>query len=205
MGRAVDEPFAERLRAESTGTKWLFVGRIAPNKAPHEVVRAFAWYRRAVDANAVLWLVGGAPADGYAAFVARLAERLGVADAVTLAGTVSDAALGAYYAAADVFVGLSAHEGFGVPIVEAMSAGLPVVALAAAAVPETAGGAALLVDRVDPALVAGAVARLQRDARLHDAFVRAGRARAAQFGPDISGAALLAAVRPLLEGIKAAA
>ncbi len=184
MHKPCDVALAELLRAANRGINWLFVGRVAPNKAPHEVVRAFGWFRRVYDADARLWLVGGSPADGYAATVQRLIERLDLADAVVMTGSITDAELGAYYRTADVFVCLSRHEGFGVPIIEAMAAGVPVIALDSAAVGETTGGAALLVDRTDPALVAGAVARVSNDQPLRDAFIAAGRERAETFSRE---------------------
>ena len=181
LEKPVSSVLESRLRSGAAGTKWLFVGRIAPNKAQHELVRAFAWYRQAYDPAAQLWLVGEGPADGYTASLTRLIDHLGVADGIVMAGSVSEQDLGAYYAVADVFVSLSAHEGFGVPLVEAMAARVPVVALAAAAVAETVGDAAVLVDRCDPGLVAGCVARVMRDAVVRDALIAAGDRRALQF------------------------
>ncbi len=184
--------------SSTSPTKWLFVGRLAPNKAQHDVVRAFAWYRAAYDADARLHLVGSAPFDGYAAALHRLIERLGVGAAVELTGSVSDDELADQYRTADVYVSCSAHEGFAVPVVEAMAAGVPVVALAATAVPETAGAAALLVDRADPALIATAVARLRRDPDLRASFVAAGVARAAELAPERSATALIEAIAPIV-------
>lgn len=196
--RVASAPAVRALRHDDGGAVWLFVGRVAPNKAQHDVVRAFACYRRWYDGRARLRLVGATPFPGYAAVVQRVAARLGVAGAVDLVGAVDDDTLAAHYATADVYVSLSRHEGFGVPIVEAMAAGLPVVALAATAVPETAGGAALLVDRAEPRLVATAVARVVRDADLRAALVAAGRARADAFDPSRSARVLLDALRPVL-------
>jgi glycosyltransferase involved in cell wall biosynthesis len=196
--RQPSAPATATLREAEGGAVWLFVGRIAPNKAQHDVVRAFACYRRWYDPRARLRLVGAAPFAGYHAVVQRVAARLGVADAVDLVGPVADDVLAAHYATADVYVSLSQHEGFAVPIVEAMAAGLPVVALGVTAVPETAGDAALLVDRPDPRLVATAVARLLRDRELHQSVVAAGRERARAFEPARSARALLDALQPVL-------
>jgi glycosyltransferase involved in cell wall biosynthesis len=180
------------------GAVWLFVGRIAPNKAQHDVVRAFAWYRRAHDPRALLRLVGGAPFDGYAGAVQRVAERLGVAGAVQLTGGVTDDELAAHYAAADVYVSCSRHEGFGAPLVEAMAVGVPVVAVAAGAVGETLGGAGLLVEHADPALVATAAHRAISDATVRAAAVAAGRARARQLAPARTAAGFVDALRPVV-------
>ena len=80
----------------------------------------------------------------------------------------SDAALATTVARSDVFVLTSRHEGFGVPVLEAMTLGVPVVANAAGALPEVVGDAGLLVDALDPYAVAEAVARLRSEAGLRE-------------------------------------
>lgn len=200
-----DPALVARLRGGAREATWLFVGRLVPNKAQHDVVAAFACYRALYDTGARLRLVGDAPFAGYASTVRRVAEQLGVAGAVEVTGPVDDRQLAAHYAAADVFVSLSRHEGFGVPLVEAMAAGLPVVALAAAAVPETVGPGGLLLPRAEPALVAAACARVLHDAGHRDALVRAGRARAAQLAPERAADLLLRALGPLVAGSGAGA
>ena len=185
-----------RSDAVATGTRWLFVGRIAPNKAVHELVRAFAWYRAAYEPAAHLTIIGSVPADRYAAAIERLAARLGVDQAITFAGMCSDAELGAHYSDADVYVSCSDHEGFGVPIIEAMHMGLPVVALAAGAVAQTAGAAAILLHRRDPGLMASAVHRLAADKNLRAGVVSAGSQRAQDFSFDVVGEQWFAALEP---------
>jgi glycosyltransferase involved in cell wall biosynthesis len=106
----------------------------------------------------------------------------------------------ALYAAADVFVSCSAHEGFGVPLVEAMWWGVPVVAVGAAAVPETVGGAGLVLPTADPLLVAEAVARVLRDDGLRAALVAAGRRRADELSLARARTRMAECLRPLLEG-----
>ena len=91
---------------------------------------------------------------------------LGLSAAVRLPGEVSDAALAAYFAAADAYLSLSAHEGFGVPLVEAMVAGVPVVARQAGAVSDTVADAALVLADADPSYIAAALHRVCTDERL---------------------------------------
>lgn len=188
---AAEARVAELRTATSGGAAWLTVGRIAPNKAPHDIVRAFACYRATFDPHARLRIVGGAPFAGYLAAVQRTIDALGVRDAVDVTGPVDDYELGAHYAAADVFVTLSRHEGFCVPLVEAMAAGVPVVALAATATPETAGDAAMLVARAEPALVATAVHRTVADRGVRTELVARGRRRAATLDPARGSARLV--------------
>lgn len=169
-------------RAKSGGgVDWLFVGRVAPHKCQHDVVRAFATYRALYDGRARLHLVGGTGSHAYLVALERYVAALGLAGAVTIAGSVRQPVLAALYRSADVFVCLSEHEGFCVPIVEAMREGLPVVALGAAAVPETVAGAAVLLGAKDPLTVAAAVHLVTSDGALRRRLVDAGVERASQF------------------------
>jgi glycosyltransferase involved in cell wall biosynthesis len=194
-GRAADPAAVARLRAAKRsggdGAQWLFVGRLAPNKCQADVVKAFALYRRAYDPSAHLWLVGGNSSDGYADAVRRFATDAGVGEGVTLTGAVSEGELGAHYATADVFVCLSEHEGFCVPLLEAWQHDLPVIAYAAAAVPETLGAGGLLLTDKSPTTVAAAVRRVVTDAVIARGLAAAGRCRLDAFSPDRTARRLL--------------
>ncbi len=173
---------------------WLFVGRLAPNKAQHDIVKAFAAYRRFHNPDARLHLVGGGREEGYARTLGRFIHALGLDDAVTLTGGVSPAELVAYYRAADVFVVCSEHEGFCVPLLEAMHHRVPIVAFASTAVPETLGDAGLLLDVKDPCTVAAAVDRVVTDAPLRKQLVDAGAHRVREFDVTRTGPAFVEAV-----------
>ncbi len=110
-----------------------------------------------------------------------LARSLGVADALTCTGAVSEEELVALYTLADVLLFPSLHEGFGLPVLEAMACGTPVVCSRAPALVEVAGDAALLAEARDYRGLAQQVARALVDGHLRDELVRRGRARAAQF------------------------
>ena len=142
--------------------KILFVGRIAPNKSQHELVKVLNELRHR-GINARLDLVGKIEAPLYGDLVLQTVNKLGLADFVTVHGHVDDHERDRLYTDADVFVCLSDHEGFCAPIVEAFSAQLPVVAFDAGAVGETAGQGAILVKSKQPAVVASAVLALLRD------------------------------------------
>ena len=178
-----DRQLAADMRQEraSGGADWLFVGRVTPSKAQHDLIKALACYRSAFDPRARLHLVGTSMGDDYPRALERYARRLGLADAVRLTGSVSPRAIATYYETCDVFVCASDHEGFCIPIVEAMSLRLPVVAYDAGAVPETAGDGALVVGDKSPVALATAVHRVVSDKSLSDRLVRMGRARAAEF------------------------
>ena len=166
-------------------SKLLFVGRISPNKRQDELIRMLAYYRRCIDPEAILILVGAhRDQPQYYARLRALAESLGLQHAVRFTGPVSVPQLVAYYRAASCFVSLSEHEGFGVPLLEAMHLGSPVVALARAAVPETVGGAGVLLPEKDLAMAAEACALVNEDLGWRGALIDAGHARLKAFDPE---------------------
>ena len=183
LDAAADPTTLARLRrtAARGGAHWLFVGRLAPNKCQHDVIGAFAAYRALFDPAARLTLIGGKTSELYRRALEELVSELDLTDAVELADVVTFPVLLAHYRSASVFVSLSQHEGFCVPLLEAMHFGVPVVALAAAAVPETVGEAGLLLDGHDPVLVAAAVHRVLTDTGLRQRLVSAGRERVEHF------------------------
>jgi glycosyltransferase involved in cell wall biosynthesis len=190
---SANERLLARLRRETAdgGARWLFLGRAAPNKCQHDVIAAFAAYREVYDPKARLTLVGGRTSNVYYRSLELLADELGVGAAVELTDTISHEEKLACYRAADVFVCLSEHEGFKVPIVEAMHFGVPVVAFASCAVPETVADAGVLLEDKDPLVVATAVDRVLRDDGLRAELVAAGRKRADDFSLERTSAELL--------------
>jgi glycosyltransferase involved in cell wall biosynthesis len=165
------------------GSDWLFVGRLVPSKAQHQLIKALWAYRQLADGTgpARLHLVGSAPARRYATALRDYVGELGLDASVQFAGEVSDGELAAYFTSCDLYLSLSVHEGFGVPLLEAMRAGMPVVALARGAVADTVGPAGLLLDGDEPSLAAAAVARVLRDGELRGRLVDAGHRRVATF------------------------
>jgi glycosyltransferase involved in cell wall biosynthesis len=124
----------------------LFVGRIVPNKRIEDHIRLAEMYKRYVDSYYRFIFVGrydGLPRY-YAQVRALISELQMLPDRFWFTGPVPDEDLAAFYRWADVYVSLSEHEGFCVPLVEAMAADVPVLAYSAGAVPETLGGAGVL-------------------------------------------------------------
>jgi glycosyltransferase involved in cell wall biosynthesis len=144
-------------RGSSSTPTLLFVGRGVPNKCQYDLILAAAsLIHSGVDVR--LRLAGSwGGNEAYLGRCSRLIERLGIGHAVAILHSISDQQLAHEYATADVFVCLSDHEGYCVPLIEAMSAGLPIVGYDAGAVPETMGGAGILLDEKRPSLVAEAV------------------------------------------------
>ena len=122
---------------------FLFVGRIAPNKKIEDHIRLAEHYKRYVDAYYRFIFVGrfDVVPRYYSMIRALMAEYRLLHDRFIFTGPVPDEELAVYYQHAAVYISLSEHEGFCVPLVEAMAADVPVLAYAAAAVPDTLGGA----------------------------------------------------------------
>jgi L-malate glycosyltransferase len=188
-----DKKTLDRLRREP-GHLWLFVGRIAPNKCQHDVIAAFAVYRRLFDPAARLALIGAPTSLRYWKALKTMASELGIADAVQMPDSTPFRELLSFYHGADVFVCLSGHEGFCVPIVEAMELGLPVVAARSSAVGETVGDGGVVLDGKDPLEVAVAVDTLLSDDGLRQTTIAAGRARAGDFALGVSAKKMLATI-----------
>ncbi|HLL74375.1 MAG TPA: glycosyltransferase, partial [Pyrinomonadaceae bacterium] len=188
-----DRPLLDRL--QDGATNLLFVGRVAPNKRQDKLVRVFAEYVE-LDPDSRLVIAGdGQEFDPYFRHVRGEIERLGLVHRVLVTGRLTDAALLACYRAAHLYLSASEHEGFGVPLVEAMWFDVPVLAARAGAVPDTAGAAALLFDtETDLREVARLAKLLARDDReMRRGLVEAGRARRESFTPR--------AVRPIVESL----
>jgi glycosyltransferase involved in cell wall biosynthesis len=182
-----DEPDAallDRLTAvkeRSGGADLLYVGKISPHKAPHDLVKMLDVLRRTYDPAARLHLIGSPLGETYEPALRAFISELGLDDAVHMPGSVTGAELEAYFRAADVFVMASDHEGFCVPLAEAMGHGVPIVAYGVTAVPETVGDAGLVLPDKSALPFAAAVGRVLEDPRLHSVLAAAGRARAAGF------------------------
>ena len=122
---------------------FLFVGRIAPNKKIEDHIKLAEQYKRYIDARYRFIFVGryDVVPRYYAAIRALMAEYKMLPERFLFTGPVPDVELAAYYRAASVYISLSEHEGFCVPLLEAMAMDVPVLAYGAAAVPDTLGGA----------------------------------------------------------------
>ncbi|MDP9387696.1 MAG: glycosyltransferase [Actinomycetota bacterium] len=186
-----DPGTAHHLTTEVEGPVLLFVGQLLPHKRPDLLVRAFHVLATYLDPDAHLVLVGPARLPRYRAAVQHLVHELSLPGA-WIAGPVSREALVAFYRRADAFVTASEHEGFCVPVLEAMAFDVPVVARGCAAVPETVGDAGLVLGpEEDPVLLGEAMAAVVADADLRAGLVARGRRRVEHFSPERSAATLL--------------
>ena len=169
----------------------LHVGRIAPNKCIEDLIKTQYWLAK-IRPGTRLLLVGGGFDGGRSAYgggLKQLVQSLGVPD-VHFSDHVTTAQLMAYYRAADLYLCLSEHEGFCVPLVEAMHFGLPVAAFASSAIPDTLGHGGILLKDKSPHLVAETINAVLEDDALAQSLSRAGRQRREDFRAQKVSAAL---------------
>ena len=176
----------------------LAVGRLAPNKRLEDVLRAFALLQRGPVPRSRLLVVGDDGLHAYADGLRALARSLRLRE-VVFCGRVEEDELRSAYALADVLVSLSEHEGYGVPLVEAMLAGVPVVAYDAGAVAETMAGAGVLLREKSPETVAGVIESLLGDESLRAAVLAAQERVAVRVRATDYRALVLGALAPVLE------
>lgn len=180
-------------------TNLLFVGRIAPNKKQEDVIRAFFCYQRDYNPRSRLFLVGNAGGmEKYEGRLKAYVKRLGLEDKVIFPGHIKFNAILAYYRLADVFVCMSEHEGFCVPLVEAMYFDKPIVAYRSSAIPDTMGEGGLLLEDKDPHMAAAVIDRVVRDGALRAYISARQRTRLKEYSYDAVKARLVSCIEKFL-------
>ncbi len=167
----------------------LSVGQLMPHKRPDFLVEMMHVAETYLDLRGFLMFVGHQRLERYARAVREQVQELSLAG-VHFVGAVDEPDLAALYRSADVVVTASEHEGFCVPLLEAMTFETPIVARTCAAIPETVGAGAVLVpDHEGPMLFAEAVAEVLAKNCVHDAVIEGGRRRLAELErsrPDVA-------------------
>lgn len=184
-----DETVMNRYSGDGR-TNILFTGRIAPNKKQEDVIASFYCYQKLYDPDARLFLVGNY--NGMEAYQKRLmayTEKLGVRN-VVFTGHIRFSELLAYYHLADLFLCESEHEGFCVPLLEAMYLNIPIIAYDCTAVGETLGKGGFLVKEKNHSEIAASIHRVLTDEPLRSYLLSYQRQRLAEFAPEKTEAIL---------------
>jgi glycosyltransferase involved in cell wall biosynthesis len=158
------------------------------------VIEAYAQIRRNHQLPQRLRIIGF-EAEYKGEHIKRLATQLGVADSVDFLGPIGHEDLPAHYKAADLLVYASLYETFGLPPLEAMSAGCPVVAANSSSIPEIVGDAAELVEPLDVTAIAQGMLHVLMDSTWRAELVKRGRARITDFTWERAGYQTLAMLR----------
>ncbi len=179
-------PALEQVLSEDGWANFLFVGRIVPNKKIEDHIKLAEHYKRYVDEQYRFVFVGRTDATPrYYLAIRALLERYRMPPGrFIFTGAVPDEDLAAYYRTASVYISLSEHEGFCVPLLEAMAADVPVLAYSSAAVPDTLGGAGVQFAPKDFEYAAELLGELAYNDSLRKQVIAGQRTRLADFGDD---------------------
>ncbi len=162
-------------------TNIIFVGRIVPNKKHEDVIAAFCWYKKHINPKSRLILVGNY--IGFEKYYERLEKYVKALelDDVIFTGHVKFPQILAYYHTADLFLCMSEHEGFCVPLVESMFFNVPIVAYESCAIPDTLGTSGFKLDRKDPVETALVIDRIINDKDLRQNIISQQKKRLEDF------------------------
>lgn len=167
-------------------TNILFTGRIAPNKCQHDIIAAFYQYHKYYNEKSRLILVGNyVGTERYYEDLRMYAEQLGIEKEVVFPGHIGFDEILAYYHLADIFLCMSEHEGFCVPLVEAMYFSIPVIAYDSSAISDTLSGSGFLLKEKDPLMTAGVIDYILNNEKTRETIVQRGKERLKDFSHDI--------------------
>ncbi len=163
----------------------LFTGRIAPNKKQEDVIRAFAMYQKYYNPRSRLFIVGSYNGtERYYNRLKKYVRELQLENSVYFTGHISFSEILAYYKIANVFLCMSAHEGFCVPLVEAMHFGVPVIAHDSTAIGDTLNGSGVLLKEKKPLETAGMIHYLMTHSEERESIVKGQYERLRDFEHD---------------------
>ena len=189
VGYGVSDAFAPAVsdHADVQQPYFLYVGNHKPHKNFDRLLEAFALSK---VRNDFLLMSTGSRTERLALRV----NELGLGERVKFVGEVSDHELASLYRGATALVLVSLYEGFGMPLIEAMSCGTPAITSNVASMPEVAGDAAIQVDPVDVGAIAESLTMLASDAELRQRLRARGIERARLYSWDITGSRVIEAI-----------
>ena len=150
------EPDKEVIKKYLDGKKnILFVGRIAPNKAQEDIIKSFYYYKKYINKDSRLILVGNSNGfENYLELLKKLIKELELENDVVIIGHIKFEEILAFYKVADLFLCMSEHEGFCVPLVESMFFEVPILTYNSSAIKNTLGNSGIIVNKKDYFLIA---------------------------------------------------
>lgn len=154
----------------------LFVGRVAPNKGHLNICHVVNSYRKLYDMNIKFWIIGGYDQEInlYNQEIENLIQSNQLDKNIIFTNKISAETLKSFFVGCDIFLCLSEHEGFGVPLIEAQYFEKPIVALNRAAVKETVGENQIVTDKFDPEYLASVIHTIANDQEIYNYLVLQG-------------------------------
>lgn len=163
---------------------FLFVGRYVPNKKIEDVIKIFYFYKNYINPDSNLFLIGSYTGmEKYYSYLKNIVIKLNI-DNVHFTGHVEFGDLVEYYRLADVFVCMSEHEGFCVPLLESMYFDIPIIAYNSTAIPYTLEDAGILVNKKNHLEIAEMIDIIIKDSRLKDRIIKKQRERLSHFNRE---------------------
>ena len=182
--RARNEAMFSRVKKRA-GVNVLHVGRMAPNKCIEDVIKSFYYLNKFIEPKSTLWLAGiDTDTELYSFSLRRLIRNLGLDESVEVLGGLTDEEIRSLYEAASVYVCMSEHEGFCLPLIESMHFGLPVIGFDAGAVAETVGTGGIVVKEKRHAEIGSLFHQLSQSGSLRSQMIDKGRDRVKAFSFD---------------------
>lgn len=178
-----DKELDDKLKGDMN-KKIIFIGRITPNKKQEDVIKTFYLYFKYINKSSTLYLIGRKEITPYAKQLEELVETLGLSDNVVFTGVLNDNELNTYYRNVDIFLCMSEHEGFCVPLVESMYFDLPIIAYNSSAISETLGNSGILLNEKDYVLSAELLNVLIEDSSFREAVIKNQRKKLNDYSKD---------------------
>lgn len=173
-------------RYSAQGTNIIFTGRIAPNKKQEDVIKVFYYYKNYVDNNARLFLVGSHNGnEKYCAKLKGFVKELKLND-VYFTGHIPFQDILSYYKIADVFLCMSEHEGFCVPLLESIYFDIPVVAFSSSAIPYTLGDSGVLLNSKNYIEYSEVIRKIMNDTKYKQQIIEKQRKNLHRFKKEIT-------------------
>ena len=178
-------------------TNILFVGRIVANKCQLDILKTFAIYQKKHNANSKLFLVGNVTDGSYLDRIKNFINNNNLQDNVILTGRVSEEELKTYYSIANVFLCMSEHEGFGVPLLESMKMQVPTIAFESSAIAETMGGAGILIKEKKHPYIASLLDEIVNNGELRLNIIKQQNSRIKEMNSNNTETTILNAINSL--------
>ena len=179
------------------GYNILFVGRMVPNKKIEDIIDCFKIFNEKYDINSTLYLVGSF--DRESIYGQKLLAMCSDMDNIVFTGHISDAELDVYYKKADLFLCMSEHEGFCVPLIEAMSYQIPIVAYKCTAIPDTLGNGGILIENKDPQIVSDIIHEVLSNQIVRDDIINNQCKMISRYDPEAISDNLLSIIKDIME------
>jgi L-malate glycosyltransferase len=162
----------------------IFVGRIAPNKKIEDVIKCFYYYNQGINQKSRLFLVGPLFLERYNTELSNLVNRLNLGNSVIFTNRVSLSDLKTYYKLSNVFVCMSEHEGFCVPLLESMYFKLPIIAYNSTAIPFTLDKSGILINSKKYDEIAEVINLIIEDSKMRNQIIKREEERLQDFTSD---------------------